>query len=102
MVKNFRHFYGYDFLSISGDSYVKGEVGFDYEFYKKHHFNFYANFANVGNAIFEDDRWISRPKYSGYALGYGFESLIGPVELKHTWSPDTRDHFTWISVGFWF
>lgn len=102
MVNNFRHFYGYDFLSIYGDSYVKGEFGFDYEFYKKNHFNFYANYANVGNAIFEDNRWISHPKYSGYAVGYGLETLIGPIELKHTWSPETKDHFTWISVGFWF
>ncbi len=102
MINNFRHFYGYDFLSISGDSYVKGEVAMDYEFYKKNHFNISANFANVGNAIFEDDRWISRPKYSGYALGYGLETFVGPIELKHTWSPETRNHFTWISVGFWF
>ncbi|WP_325202671.1 hypothetical protein [Flavobacterium sp.] len=52
--------------------------------------------------MFEDDTWISRPLYSGYAVGYGMETLIGPIELKHTWSPETRDHFTWISVGFWF
>lgn len=102
MINNFRHFYGYDFLSISGDSYVKGEIALDYEFYKKNHFNFSANFANVGNAIFEDDRWISQPKYSGYALGYGLETFIGPIELKHSWSPETRNHFTWISLGFWF
>lgn len=102
MINNFRHFYGYDFLSIAGDSYVKGEIGLDYEFYKKNHFNFSANFANVGNAIFEDDRWISRPKYSGYALGYGLETFVGPIELKHSWSPETRNHFTWISLGFWF
>lgn len=102
MINNFRHFYGYDFLSISGDSYVKGEIGLDYEFYRKNHFNFSANFANVGNAIFEDDRWISKPTYSGYAVGYGLETFIGPVEIKHSWSPETRNHFTWISVGFWF
>lgn len=101
-INNFRHFYGYDFLSISGDSYVKGEVGLDWEFYKKNHFNFYANFANIGNAIFDDDSWISRPKYSGYALGYGLETFVGPIELKHTWSPETRNHYTWISLGFWF
>ncbi|ESU23669.1 putative patatin-like phospholipase [Flavobacterium enshiense DK69] len=102
MINNFRHFYGYDFLSVAGDSYIKGEFGFDYEFYKKNHFNAYANYANVGNAIFEDNRWISHPKLSGYALGYGLETLIGPIELKHSWSPETKDHFTWISVGFWF
>ncbi|MCG2612252.1 patatin-like phospholipase family protein [Flavobacterium sp. SM15] len=102
MINNFRHFYGYDFLSISGDSYVKGEAGIDYEFYKKNHFNFAANFSNIGNNIFESDAWISRPKYSGYAFGYGLETFIGPIEIKHSWSPETHDHHTWFSVGFVF
>jgi NTE family protein len=30
------------------------------------------------------------------------ESLIGPLEIKHSWSPETGNHFTWFSVGFWF
>jgi NTE family protein len=39
---------------------------------------------------------------TGYAFGYGYESLFGPLEIKHSWSPETRNHFTWISLGFWF
>ena len=27
---------------------------------------------------------------SGYALGYSVETLLGPVELKYTWSPDHK------------
>ncbi|MEW5677448.1 patatin-like phospholipase family protein [Flavobacterium enshiense] len=102
MINNFRHFYGYDFLSLSGDSYVKGEVGLSWEFYKKNHLNFAANYANIGNNIFESDTWAPKPMYSGYAVGYGMETLIGPIEIKHSWSPETHDHFTWFSVGFWF
>jgi Ca2+-transporting ATPase len=30
------------------------------------------------------------------------EVMIGPVEIKHSWSPETRNHYTWFSVGFWF
>jgi NTE family protein len=33
-VNNFRYFYGYDFLSIAGNSYVKSTGTIDYEFYK--------------------------------------------------------------------
>lgn len=102
MTNNFRHFYGYDFLSISGNSYVKGEIGLDWEFYKKNHFNMIANYANVGNNIFQRDSWISRPTYSGYAIGYGMETLVGPIEIKHSWSPETRNHYTWFSVGYSF
>jgi len=102
-VNNIKPFMGYDFLSLAGDSYVKGTIIADYEIYKKHHINFTANFANVGNRIFEHtEDWLSKPKYTGYGVGYGMESIIGPLEIKHSWSPETKDHHTWFSVGFWF
>ncbi len=102
-VNNFKPFLGYDFLSISGDSYVKGIATIDYEFYKKHHLNFAANFANVGDRIFEDTKlWLNKPAYTGYSFGYGMETIIGPIEIKHSWSPETRNHYTWFSVGFSF
>jgi NTE family protein len=100
---NFKPFFGYDFLSLAGDSYAKQTAIVDYEFYKKHHINFTGNFANVGNRIFEHtEGWLKKPTYTGYALGYGMESIIGPLEIKHSWSPETGNHFTWFSVGFWF
>lgn len=99
---NFRQFYGYDFLSISGDSYVKATFTLDYEIFKKNHLNFSANFANIDYNLFESKDWYGKPKYTGYALGYGLETIIGPIEVKHTWSPETKDHHTWFSVGFWF
>ncbi|MNX74070.1 hypothetical protein D3C86_1054950 [compost metagenome] len=102
MINNFRHFYGYDFVSLSGNSYIKGAVGVDYEIFRKNHLNFMANYANIGSKIFDSDEWIERPAYSGYSFGYGLETIIGPVEIKHSWSPETRDHHTWFSVGFWF
>ena len=102
-VNNIKPFFGYDFLSIAGDSYVKLLLTADYEIFKKHHLNFSANFANIGNNIFDQiDTWFIEPNYSGYSFGYGMETVIGPVEIKHSWSPETRDHYTWFSVGFWF
>lgn len=102
-INSFRPFLGYDFVGIVGDSYVKSSFVFDYEIHKKHHLNFTANYANIGDKIFETiDTWLTKPNYSGYAFGYGYESLFGPLEIKHSWSPETRNHFTWISLGFWF
>ncbi|HBD26141.1 patatin-like phospholipase family protein [Flavobacterium sp.] len=102
-VNNIKPFYGYDFLSLAGDSYVKLLLTADYEIFKKHHLNFSANFANVGNKIFDTiETWFVQPNYSGYSFGYGMETVIGPVEIKHSWSPETKDHHTWFSVGFWF
>ncbi|NRT14300.1 NTE family protein [Flavobacterium sp. 28A] len=99
---NFRHFYGYDFLSIAGDSYIKTTGTVDYQIFKNNHVNFTANFANLGNRIFDSVDWISIPKYSGYAVGYGLETVIGPIEIKHSWSPENSKGYTWFSVGFMF
>ena len=101
-VNNFKPFYGYDFLSVAGDSYLKSSLALDYEIFKKNHINFSANYANIENNLFDTLDWISIPKYSGYALGYGLETIIGPVEVKYSWSPETKKGFTWFSIGFWF
>ena len=101
-INNFRPFYGYDFLSIAGDSFLKSSVTLDYEIFKKNHLNFSANYANIGNNLFDSLDWISFPKYSGYALGYGLETIIGPLEIKYSWSPETTKGYTWFSIGFWF
>lgn len=102
MNNSFRHFYGYDFLTLSGNSYIKGMAMLDYEFAKKNHLNLSANYANVGYNLYEEGLMFSWPSFSGYALGYGMETIIGPLELKHSWSPETHKHTTWVSVGFWF
>ncbi len=97
---NFSHFYGYDFLSLGGNSYIKSTVSLDCEIFKKNHLNFTANYANIGEDIFESVDWISIPEISGYALGYGLETAIGPIEIKRSWSPETNKGYTWFSVGF--
>lgn len=101
-INNFKYFYGYDYLSIAANSYIKSTGTIDYEFYKNNHFNFSANFANVGDKIFETVDWISIPKYSGYAVGYGLETRIGPIEIKYSWSPENAKGYTWFSIGFMF
>ncbi|WP_395044059.1 patatin-like phospholipase family protein [Flavobacterium sp.] len=101
-INNFKQFYGYDFLSIAADSYIKSTATVDIEFYKKNHINFSANLANVEDKLFKTGNWFSTPKYSGYAIGYGLETVIGPIELKYSWSPELPKGFTWINLGFWF
>lgn len=101
-INNFKHFYGYDFLSFGANSYIKADITLDYEFYKKNHINASANFANLENDLFQNLDWVSLPTYSGYALGYGLETIIGPVEAKYSWSPEIRQNYFWVSIGFWF
>ncbi len=101
-INNIRPFYGYNFLDLSGDSYISGVVTLDYEIFKKNHINFSANYANVRDNLFDDINWLYKADYSGYAVGYGLETMIGPVEIKYSWSPEHSRGFTWFSVGFWF
>ncbi|MBC7606737.1 MAG: patatin-like phospholipase family protein [Burkholderiales bacterium] len=101
-INNFKHFYGYDFLSLAGDSFVKSTVTLDYEIFKKNHLNLSANYANIEDNIFQTTDWISKIKYSGYAFGYGLETIVGPIEFKYSWSPEVGKGFAWFSIGFWF
>jgi len=101
-INNFISFYGYDHISIIGDSFVKGLINLDYEFVKNHHFNFSANYANVDDNIFTEGEWFTTPDYSGYAIGYGFDTIIGPIEAKYTWSPEASQSKWFFNIGFWF
>jgi NTE family protein len=99
---NFRYFYGYDYLSIAGNSYLEASLTLDYEIFKKNHLNFSANYANLDDNLYDSLEWLSLPKFSGYSLGYGLETVIGPVEIKYSWSPEISKPYIWFSVGFIF
>lgn len=98
-INNFRPFYGYDFISLSGDSYIKGGLDVFYNFYKNHYFIFSGNFANVNNDLFDAGKWFSSPNFTGYALGYGLETFIGPIDLKYSYSPEVNKSVWFISLG---
>jgi NTE family protein len=89
-------------LSLSANSYLKSSLTVDCEIVENNHINLTANYANVKDNLFQKVNWIAVPKYSGYALGYGLETLVGPIEIKYSWSPETGKGLTWFSIGFWF
>lgn len=101
-INNFIAFYGYDYVSLTGDSFVKGMMSLDYELFKKHHITAAVNYSNIGYGIFESGNWFSKPDYSGYALGYGLETFLGPLEVKYTYSPERRKSIWFFNLGFWF
>jgi len=103
-INNFRSFYGYDYLSLPADSFIKATVNFDYEIFNKNHITIAANYANIDDNLFSSDdiEWFSLPDYSGYALGYGIETFLGPIEAKFTFSPETNKSYWFFNLGFWF
>lgn len=101
-INNYIAFLGYDFLSFAGDSFVKGTIALDYNFWTKHHLNFTANYANAGENIFGNGEWFTKPDFNGYAIGYGLETFFGPLQVKYSWSPDIEEDTLYVSIGFWF
>lgn len=102
LINNFVPFFGYDFIGISGDSYIKSLFELDYEIFRKHHVIGSANIANVGNQLYSSGEWFSSPNFSGYALGYGIDTFFGPLEVKYSWSPEIKSSEWFFSLGFWF
>ena len=101
-INNFQSFYGYDYLSLFGDSFVKATFTLDYEVFKKHHILFAANYANIQDGLFETGQFFSSPDFSGYGLGYSLETFLGPLEAKYTYSPETGNSHWFFNLGFWF
>ncbi|WP_246124784.1 patatin-like phospholipase family protein [Algibacter pacificus] len=101
-INNFIPFIGHDFISLTGNSYVKAYAGANYEVAKKHHILLEANWANVDDDIFETGEWLSLPEYNGYGLGYAIETLVGPVQVKYSYSPDLKESIWFFNLGFWF
>ena len=102
LINNFVPFFGYDFLSLPGNSYVKAYGRLDLEIVPKNHLLFAANIANVDDDLFRTGEWFTEPNYSGYAIGYGLESFLGPVQVLYSWSPNVDKGNLFFSVGYWF
>lgn len=102
MINNFVPFLGYDFLSLPGNSYVKAYGKLDFEFAPKNHMMFAANFSNVDDDLFRTGEWFTSPDYSGYGIGYGWESFFGPVQMLYSWSPEVESSMVFFSIGYWF
>lgn len=101
-VNNFIPFFGYNFLGIPGNSFVKAYGRLDYRVAPKNHILFSANFANVADDLFRTGEWFDTPSYSGYGLGYGFESFLGPIQIYYSWTPEIKKDRIFFSVGYWF
>jgi NTE family protein len=100
-INNFIPFYGYDFAELNSDAYLKSGLTMRYEFIKKNYFSLTGNFARVEKDLINEGR-IFENTVSGYLLGYGIETFIGPIEVHYTWSPDHNENYWYFNVGYWF
>lgn len=101
-IHNFIPFFGYDFLALPGNSFVKAYARLDYEIAPKNHILFVTNVANVDDDLFRTAEWFTEPDFSGYGVGYGYESFLGPIQIYYSWSPQRNDSGIFFSIGYWF
>ncbi|WP_317174197.1 patatin-like phospholipase family protein [Nonlabens antarcticus] len=99
-INNIIPFYGYDFLSLGGNTMIRTLFEIDYELFRKNHLVASANFASVDDDLFEMNDWYRKTQYSGFALGYGIETFLGPLELKYSFSPQQSDDEFYVRLGF--
>jgi NTE family protein len=102
LINNFIPFVGYDFISLTGNSYVKASFCADYEVFKNQHITLEGNWANIEDDIFDSGEWVTLPNYSGYALGYAIDTFVGPIQVKYSFSPEHKHSYWFFNIGFWF
>lgn len=100
-INNFVPFYGYDINALSEQTFLKSTISLRFNLFKNQYFNMLANFARVDDSVLNGIDLFSDTK-SGYALGYSIKTLIGPIDLKYSWSPDTKKNYWYFNLGFWF
>jgi NTE family protein len=100
-INTFVSFYGYDFAELSDKSFLKTEFNFSYAIADKHYATFIANYGRLGDNVLKNIELFEDIK-SGYAIGYSYNSLLGPIELKYSWSPDNNENYWLFNLGFWF
>ena len=100
-INTFFSLYGYDFAELSDTSFLKLEFKLSHHFAEKHYASFIANYARLNENVFKNTEIFEDIK-SGYAIGYSYNSLVGPLEFKYSWSPDTKQNYWLFNLGFWF
>ncbi len=100
-INSFISLYGYEFAYISDKSFVKSEFNFRYNISNKHYAMFIANYARLDDNVFKDID-LFKDILSGYAFGYSYNSIVGPIEIKYSWSPGSNQNYLLFNLGFWF
>ncbi len=101
-INTFVPFYGYDIGGLNSTEFLKSSFTIRYQLFEDNFVSATGNYARVSEDLWNAGEIFEDTK-SGYAVGYGLNSFIGPIELKYSWSPDGRDQDYWyFNLGFWF
>lgn len=97
---NYSRFYGQRFFTAGGDNLLLIGGGLQAKVLKNHYLSGFFNFANLTDNL--EEFQLLKYKYTGFGLGYGFDSPLGPIIGLWTYSPNTKKGMLNVSLGFWF
>ncbi len=100
-INNFIPFYGYEMNGLSNKSFLKSALEVRYQIFKKNYITLNANYVRINDNFLNKFELFKNLK-SGYSVGYGLETFLGPIEVKYSWSPDHKQKFWSFNLGFWF
>jgi NTE family protein len=100
-INTFIPLYGYDFAELNANSFLKSGLTLRLEFLPENYFSATVNVARVEKDLFNAGNIFENTK-TGYMLGYGMDTFLGPMEINYTWSPDHNLKYWYFNVGYWF
>ena len=100
-INTFVPFYGYGVGDLNDVGFLRTAFTLRYNVYKKHYANITGNYARLSDNLWNGGD-IFENTLSGYAVGYGYDSFIGPIQIQYAWSPNTKNNFWYFNLGFWF
>ncbi len=102
-IKNIMPFIGFNYMEIIGRNALIARLDLQTEIAKNHFITLKVNGAKT-DPIFEKlfDLSANESIFNGYGISYGYNSMIGPIELT-VYGSDSHDEIrSYISIGFWF
>ena len=100
-INTFESFYGYEVAELNDTGYLKSTFILRYGLFKNNYVSFIGNFGRLNSDLWNNGS-IFEDTVSGYAFGYTWDTFIGPIELKYSWSPETNEDYWYFNLGFWF
>lgn len=100
-INTFVPFYGYEVGELNDIGFLRTALTVRFEIFKKNFLSAAGNFARLDEDLWNDGR-IFEDTFSGYAVGYGVKTFLGPIEVLYSWNPDNGANHWYFNVGFWF